>query len=172
MLLLQDLDETSIDLFYERLKSKAPYIGGDKSSVLQVFQLLRQDDCGQLRPTVAGMILFGKSPDVWVSGTRVSVIRYASLDSSSNIDDSIVFTGPIVRVIDETDKKVWSLIRRPSFLICGERHEVTEYPYLAIKEAIHNAFFHNDYQIHGNIFIEIFPNRLEVKNMGVPIRWN
>jgi ATP-dependent DNA helicase RecG len=165
----QDLDESSINLFFYKLKSKAPYIRDDKESVLQVFQLLRPDGSGVIRPTNAGMILFGKSPDVWVDGTRVNVIRYATLEVSSNIEDSAVFAGPIVRTIEDVDKKVWNLIRKPSFLISGKRHEITEYPYLAIREAIHNAFFHNDYQVSGNIFIEIFPNRLEIRNMGVPL---
>jgi len=166
---VNDLDEFSISRFFDKLKAKAPYIREDRESVLQTFQLLRFDENGVIRPTIAGMILFGKSPDVWISGTRVNIIRYATVESSSNIEDSIVFSGPIVRVIDDTDKKVWSLIRKPSFLISGKRQEVTEYPYLAIKEAIHNALFHNDYQIPGNIFIEIFPNRLEIRNMGVPL---
>jgi predicted HTH transcriptional regulator len=53
--------------------------------------------------------------------------------------------------------------------VSGKRHEILEYPYRAVREAIHNAFFHNDYQISGNILIEIFPDRLEIRNMGVPL---
>ena len=166
---IRDLDEFSMDLFFNRLREKAPYITQSRNDVLQLFQILRLDTSSVLLPTIAGMILFGKSPDVWVNGTRVSIIRYSTLERSSDIEDSAVLTGPIVRTIEETDKKVSSLIRRPSYLISGKRHEITEYPYLAIKEAIHNAFFHNDYQIPGDIIIEVFPDRLEIRNMGVPL---
>lgn len=164
-----DLDEFSIGLFFNRLREKAPYITQDRNNILQLFQILRLDTSNMLHPTIAGMILFGKSPDIWVNGTRVNIIRYSTLERSSDIEDSVVFTGPIVRTIEETDKKVWSLIRRSSYLISGKRHEITEYPYLAIKEGIHNAFFHNDYQIPGDIIIEVFPDRLEIRNMGVPL---
>jgi predicted HTH transcriptional regulator len=71
--------------------------------------------------------------------------------------------------MEEATRKTWSLIRRPSYQISGKRHEIYEYPFLAIREAIHNAFFHNDYQVPGNIFIELFPDRLEIKNMGIPL---
>lgn len=166
---IEDLDGLSIDLFLSNLRQKAPYITRDKNSILKLFQVLRLDEGGVLRPTVAGMILFGKSPDVWVSGTRVNIIRYSTSQRSSNVEDSLVFTGPIVKTMEEATKKVWSLIRRPSYLISGKRHEISEYPVLAIREAINNAFFHNDYQIPGNVFVEVFPDRLEVRNMGIPL---
>ena len=98
--------------------------------LLQLFRLLRLDENGTQRPTVAGMILFGKTPDVWVSGTRVNLIRHSTLQRSSNNEDSLVLTGPIVKTIEEVDKKVWSLIRRPSYLISGKRQEISEYPFL------------------------------------------
>ena len=166
---IEDLDGRSMDLFLSNLRQKAPYLTGDRNSILKLFQLLRLDEGGVLRPTVAGMILFGKSPDVWVSGTRVNIIRYSTSQRSSNVEDSLVFTGPIVKTMEEATKKVWSLIRRPSYLISGKRHEISEYPFLAIREAINNAFFHNDYQIPGNVFVEVFPDRLEVRNMGIPL---
>lgn len=166
---LNDLDDVSLNQFFEILRQKVPYITGDRNNALQLFQILRADDSGILRPTVAGMILFGKSPDIWISGTRVNIIRYTSSKRSNDIEDFLVLTGPIVKTIPEADKKVWSLIRKPSYQISGKRYEVHEYPFIAIKEAIHNAFFHNDYQVPGNIFIELFPDRLEVRNMGVPL---
>lgn len=166
---IEDLDEFSIDTFFGNLKQKAPHITLDKNSVLRLFQIIRLDDTDTTRPTVAGMILFGKSPDVWVNGTRVNVIRYATSQRSGNVEDSAVFTGPIVKTMEEATRKAWNLIRRPSYQISGKRQEISEYPFLAIREAIHNAFFHNDYHVPGTIFIELFPDRLEVKNMGVPL---
>jgi len=166
---MEDLDGSSMDAFFNNIKQKAPSITIDKNGLLQLFQIVRSGDDGMLRPTVAGMILFGKSPDVWVSGTRVNVIRYATSQRSGNVEDAAVLTGPIVKTMEEATRKTWSLIRRPSYQISGKRHEISEYPFLAIREVIYNAFFHNDYQISGNIFIELFPDRLEVKNMGIPL---
>lgn len=169
MATIEDLDEFSIDSFLNALRIRTPHVILERDSILRLFKLVHEDNKGVLRPTVAGMILFGKSPDVWVSGTRVNIVRYSTLEKSSNIEDSSVVIGPIVKTIEEVDRKVWSLIRKPSYLISGKRHEITEYPYLVVREAIHNAFFHNDYQVSGNTLIEIFPDRLQIRNMGVPI---
>lgn len=82
---IRDLDEFSMELFFGRLREKAPYITEGRNNVLQLFQILHLDTGNVLRPTVAGMILFGKSPDVWVSGTRVNIIRYSTLERSSDL---------------------------------------------------------------------------------------
>jgi ATP-dependent DNA helicase RecG len=164
-----DLDDSLLDLYFDKLKSKVPYITGLRDSIFQIFQIVRLDDGGVLRPTVAGMILFGKSPDVWVNGTRINIIRYATLERSNNIEDSAVLTGPIVRTIEDTFNTVWSMVRRSSYLISGKRQDIAEYPYIVIREAIHNAFFHNDYSIPGDLMIDIFPNRLNIRNMGIPL---
>jgi ATP-dependent DNA helicase RecG len=166
---LEDLDPHLIKQFIFKLKTKVINISGDDNSILVTFQLLQLDDSKVPHPTIAGMILFGKSPDVLVSGTRVNIIRYATLEKSNKIEESAVITGPILKTIEETNDKVWSLIRKSDYLISGKRNEISEYPRTALREAISNAFFHNDYRIPGNIFIEIYPDRLEIKNMGVPL---
>lgn len=166
---IEDLDSSLLDKFFNILRQKAPYILSDRNVILQLFKIIRPDQQGILHPTVAGMILFGKAPDTWIDGTRINIIRYSTPEKSKTIEDSVVLTGPIIRTIEEADKKVWGLIRRPSYMISDKRVEISEYPFIAIKEAIHNAFFHNDYQVRGDIFIELFPDRLEIRNMGVPI---
>jgi ATP-dependent DNA helicase RecG len=166
---INDLDISLMDLFYSKLKSKVSSITMDRDMTLNLFQILYKDESGTQRPTIAGMILFGKSPDVWVSGTRANIIRYSTLEKSNNIIESLVVTGPILQTIEEVQNKVWNLIRKSNYLVAGQRREISEYPYMVIREAIHNAFFHNDYQVAGDIFIEIFPDRLEIKNMGVPL---
>ena len=138
---IQDLDEFRLDLFISKLKAKAVSLPNDRTNVLELFQILRKAPDGSHHPTIAGMILFGKSPEVWVNGTRVNIIRYATHEKSINIIDSAVITGPILQTIEETENKVWSLIRKSNYLISGQRQEISEYPYMVIREAIHNAFF-------------------------------
>jgi len=166
---INDLDSSLMELFVSKLKSKLANLPGNTIEIFELFQLVRKDERGELRPTVAGMILFGKSPEVFISGTRINIIRYATSERTNEILESEVITGPILSSMEETHNKTWSLIRKNTYLISGKRHEISEYPYIVIREAIYNAFFHNDYQIHGDIFIELFPDRLEIKNMGIPL---
>jgi ATP-dependent DNA helicase RecG len=47
------------------------------------------------------------------------------------------------------------------------RREVTEYPFVAIREAICNAVCHRDYRIEGaTVRIAIFDDRIEVNSPG------
>ncbi|MDD3350002.1 MAG: ATP-binding protein [Eubacteriales bacterium] len=50
------------------------------------------------------------------------------------------------------------------------RETVTEYPILAIREAIANALIHQDFSLSGTgPLIEIFSNRIEITNPGIPL---
>jgi len=166
---IEDLSDYELDRFFKKLMEKKPSISSDRNHLLELFQVVRSDTHGVLRPTIAGMILFGKTSDVWVNGTRINIVRYSTSEKSSNITNSLILSGPMIINIDEVDKKVWTMIRQSPYIVSGTRYDVPEYPYLAIREATRNALFHNDYSIPGDIFIEIFPNRLEIKNMGVPL---
>ena len=47
------------------------------------------------------------------------------------------------------------------------REEISEYPPAALREAITNAIMHRDWFNEGaNVFVEIFPDRIEVSNPG------
>ena len=51
----------------------------------------------------------------------------------------------------------------------GEREDRTDYPLLAVREALVNALVHRDYSIHTEgmpIQILMFENRLEIRNPG------
>jgi predicted HTH transcriptional regulator len=91
------------------------------------------------------------------------------MEKSNKIEESAVINGPILNTMEKANNVVWGLVRKSDFFVSGKRNEIAEYPRLALREAINNAFFHNDYSLPGNIFIEMFPDRLEVRNMGVPL---
>jgi len=166
---LSDIDFTLINQFMSRLRTKVPNIPEDVNDLLSTFKLIQFDSNHIPHPTIAGMILFGKSPEVWIAGTRINVIRYTTVEKSNHIEESAVITGPILNTMEQANNVVWGLIRKSDFFISGKRNEISEYPRLALREAINNAFFHNDYSLPGSIFIEMFPDRLEIKNMGIPL---
>ena len=47
-----------------------------------------------------------------------------------------------------------------------QRQELKDYPSVAIREAIVNAFAHRDYLLHSTIKVEIFDNRMEILSPG------
>ena len=50
------------------------------------------------------------------------------------------------------------------------RETISPYPSIALREAIANALIHQDFSITGTgIVIEIFSNRIEITNPGIPL---
>ena len=81
--------------------------------------------------------------------------------------DKREFKGSIISQINELLYYV-SLNNHTKIQITGaaERKEVKNFPEIAIREAIVNAFAHRDYLLHSFIKIEIFDNRLEILSPG------
>lgn len=52
----------------------------------------------------------------------------------------------------------------------GLREKIVSYPMLAIREAVANALVHQDFSVSGTgPIIEIFNNRIEITNSGIPL---
>ena len=52
----------------------------------------------------------------------------------------------------------------------GQRIERTDYPDIVIREIVANQIVHQDFSISGtNPMIEIYDNRIEFTNPGIPI---
>lgn len=52
----------------------------------------------------------------------------------------------------------------------GLREKIVSYPMLAIREAVANALVHQDFSVSGTgPVIEIFNNRIEITNSGIPL---
>ncbi|MCP8857440.1 ATP-binding protein [Latilactobacillus fuchuensis] len=81
--------------------------------------------------------------------------------------DKKEFYGAITNQIDDVLKYI-SLINRKQVVITGDaqRVEKFDYPMVAIREAIVNAFVHRDYLLHSDVKVELFDNRLEITSPG------
>jgi ATP-dependent DNA helicase RecG len=121
---------------------------------------------GDLRPTYAGLLLFGREPQRWVRSSEILVARYAG----TTMDDSFIkedIRGTLPEQIRRAEAFVVSNMRRGVRLNGLERVEATEYPVEVVREAIVNAVAHRDYQIRGDgIRILLFSNRIEFYSPG------
>jgi len=114
--------------------------------------------------TLAGLLLFGKQvewakPQFGIKGTC-----YLSEDEFWDKED-------IAGKLFEQQKKgvdfiLRNLRRRPTNHDFNAPGEI-EIPFLAVKEAVANALAHRDYFINSAIFLNIFPNRVEITSPGL-----
>jgi ATP-dependent DNA helicase RecG len=134
-----------------------------------------RDGKGQFyfRLTVAGVLLFAKSPTAFIPGARVRFVRYEGLRAKTGVDMNVIkqswIEGPLTRMIDQIQKELESQLRTFSSLNVetGKFIEVPEYPKSAWLEGIVNAVTHRNYNYTGDdIRILMFDDHLEIHSPG------
>jgi ATP-dependent DNA helicase RecG len=122
---------------------------------------------GTLRPTVSGILLFGKEPQNF-SETRLGYIRLARFKGKEvgTFIDQLDVYGTLATQIDEAMRFVERNIRFGWTTEKMPREKRYEYPLHVVKEAITNACAHRDYYQSGNILVSIFDDRMSVQSPG------
>jgi ATP-dependent DNA helicase RecG len=128
--------------------------------------LARQPD-GELAPTNAGILLFGKDPQQFIRGSDITAARFAG----SEMGD--VFTrqdinGTLPQQIRRAETFLVDNLRKGVQLgVRMARTEQLEYPLKAVRELVVNAVAHRDYSIRGDgIRLYLFSDRLEITSPG------
>lgn len=164
----QAVPETSIFDLDEDLRHRfLPSRFTDEVTELRKMRLLTEDDMGQTRATVAGVLMCTRNPERWLPGAFILAVRYRGWRPDSNYQiDAQEITGPL-------DEQVWGalgFVRRNMRVSARKdpaRVDLPEYSIRAVFEAIVNAVAHRDYSIHGSkIRLFMFDDRLELYSPG------
>ncbi len=132
------------------------------------------------QPTVAGILLFARKPQVFIPRSGLTFVRFDGPHGQSAVSATerreegeavygrrVEVEGPLPHVI----RRTWDIIQeeiRVGAVVKGlERKEQWLYPPTAIREALVNAVAHRDYRVRGRaIEIRMFPDRLEIYSPG------
>lgn len=124
------------------------------------------------QPTVAGMLLFGKNPSIYLPRCGITFVRFEGTQvrkagGERSYGRRIEVNGSLADVI----KRTWDIIQeeiRIGAVVRGlKREEEWMYPPTAIREALVNAVAHRDYHIRGRaIEVRMFTDRLEIYSPG------
>ncbi|MGD9093442.1 MAG: ATP-binding protein [Anaerolineales bacterium] len=140
-------------------------LGGSAQEVLLRRGCIKELD-GQLRPTYAGLLLFGRQPQQWVPSASILAARFTGV----TITDQYIKQDIGGTIPDQLRKaeifgreNIRSVVR-----LVGLAHEETpEYPPEAVRELLVNAVAHRDYNLRGdNIHLNIFADRIEIHSPG------
>ncbi|NOX62393.1 MAG: transcriptional regulator [Chloroflexi bacterium] len=159
---LDDLDMERVQHYYMQLEA-AP--SGDLIDLLLSRGCLTRagDD---VKPTVAGLLLFGRDPQRWVRSAEITCVRYSG-ETMSDVFVREDVQGTLAEQILRAEAFVSANMRRGMRIRGMEREETPEYPISVVREAIVNAVAHRDYSIRGdNIRVLMFSDRLEVYSPG------
>ena len=168
------LDHLSIPAFSEyhqrqfgmTLEEQLEQSGMELITLLRNMRLLFDLD-GELVASVAGLLIFGRSPQQFMPQSRVSAVSFSGNDEDSDILDRREITGRLPSIIDDARLFLDRNIRAPAIEHGFRREDVLLYDRKALGEAVVNAVAHRDYSLSGSqIRIFVFRDRVEVRSPG------
>ncbi len=145
--------------------------------LLQSLSAIRRDPKGEWRPTVAGLILFGKPSALrrCFPMTRVDYIRVPGREWVPDPDrrfDTVELRDPLFRLIRRAQAAVLDDLPKSFGLSEGglQRQDKPVIPLRVIREALVNALMHRSYRSHSPVQIIRYANRLEIRNPGFSLK--
>lgn len=174
---IEDLDGTKLEEYLASLKRARPqatYLDGSLGEALVQLGIARVVE-GDLCPTRAGLLVFGKYPQQFEPQLVITFLHYYGTKEEEKTPkgerflDNRKFEGSIPEMVETAVKHVTASIRKASLINGLYRRDIPEYPEEAIREAVVNAVAHRDYSHHvrgSYIQLRLFANRLEVQSPG------
>jgi len=163
-----DLNQDVIREYIDRREARGSAKIDDMADFL--FQIGATDRDGQ--PTMIGILLFGKNPQLFFPQSGVVFVKFNSADARDTNGgvgygrrDEIA--GPLARIVERSWNVINEEMRVGATVNQLAREELTEYPRFAVREALVNAIAHRDYRIAGRrVEIRMYADRMEIISPG------
>jgi ATP-dependent DNA helicase RecG len=136
--------------------------------VLYNLHLLERSN-GDVVPTIAGMVLFGKNPVRYLPQTGVKAACFDGEDEAAELIEMKEFNGAVRDVLEGLLRFAERNSRTGVRFDAGEVHrtDIEQYPSAIVRELIANAIAHRDYAIWGAaVRLFVFRGRLEIRSPG------
>jgi len=122
---------------------------------------------GELHPTYAALLLFGKHPQQWLPSASILAARFPGMAISDEFVKQEI-RGTLPDQLRQAETFTRDHLRSVARLVGLTRQETLEYPLEAVRELLVNAIAHRDYNQQGDtIHLHIFADRLEIHSPGV-----
>lgn len=144
----------------------------NRDAVIEKFvnEKLIQKNRGNYSITNLGAILFAKNLDDFEGLRRkaIRVIVYEGKNKLKTIREQIGGKGYAVGFEGLVN---WINSQLPANEVIGTalRKDVRMYPEIAVRELVANSIIHQDFEEKGFPMVEIFSDRIEISNPGIPL---
>lgn len=163
----QLVPQTTRDAIAPELKTR--FLRGDLPEITQLkkLYLIGDDESGELRLTVSGVLLLTARPADYLSSAYIQCVAYSGTERNAEYQlDAQDCDGPV----DEQIRHAFNFVKRNMRVEAVKRPgriDIPQYDLAAVFEAIVNAVAHRDYAMHGaRIRLHLFANRLELSTPG------
>jgi ATP-dependent DNA helicase RecG len=163
-----DLELEAFGEYYQRIYEQ-PLEEADVplTPMLANMRFLVQDLRGEQRLSLAGLLLFGKRPQDFLSHAYIAAVRWEGVEAGETIIDRQDIMGRLPQQIDQAEAFILRNTRLSTKIEGVRQADRREYPRAALREAVVNAVLHRDYSLEGaQILLYIFDDRLELRSPG------
>jgi predicted HTH transcriptional regulator len=159
---LDDLDKVKIKKFLDNRKNKNKM--ELTNHLLKAYDLIVDEQTGCF-PTVAGILLFGHTPQRYLSEAMIICSHFLGTSGRDTLA-TVDCEGTLFEQFNQAYGFILSRLYS-SFTIRGpRREEILEVPESAIREALLNTLVHRNYHIKAPIKIAIYDDRIEFFSPG------
>lgn len=159
---VDDLDNRAIENFIKNRKNYGALALDEQ--VLKSYGLIAYDQ-SRVYPSIAGMLLFGKKPQLFLTEAMIICSHFKGKAGRETIA-TIDCEGTLFNQFAQAFEFVTSRLSR-SFTITGlKREETLEIPEVAIREALLNIIVHRNYHLKSPAKIAIYEDRVEFFSPG------
>lgn len=164
-----NIADLSLRLFGEyRAQVIAPeVIEANHRTIEEQLASLRLFDLSRKCPTTTGILLFGNNPRFFLPGAYVQFLRFPGTTMTDMPVDQAEISGDMRTVLDGL---------RDKFRACNQvgmkpgkgfqDQLLPDYPEWSVRELLHNAVIHRDYQSNTPIRFYWFSDRIEIQSPG------
>jgi ATP-dependent DNA helicase RecG len=172
---LEDLDPALIEAYRQELAHRRPGAPQLRKSTEELLLAVGAavKVRRRLRPTLTGMLFFGRDPQSFYPALTITFMHFAGTSTAGEGPDDPLyldnreFQGPIPQLLDSARGIVFEKLSKRAVVEGFVRQDLFEYPEFAYREAIVNAVGHRDYSLEGSfIQVRLFADRLEVQSPG------
>lgn len=178
--IVRDADMSAIDSAalaeYRRLRGEAnpsaEELRWNDEELLHALHCASRDG-GVLKPTTAGILLFGTPQALrrWFPMMRVDYIRVPGriwIPDPERRFDTVEIRAPLISLIRRARASILDDLPKAFSLPEGQLHrkDIPLVPDKVIREAVVNAVMHRSYRVQGATQIIRYANRLEIRNPG------
>lgn len=159
---IEDLDNTKIQYFLDHRRNGIT--SNLTEAFLRSYEIIKKEHSTDYA-TTAGILLFGKSPQQFLSEAYILCCHFSDFKDREAIA-SRTCKGTLFEQFDESFDFIMERINKSFKIEKRKREEHWEIPPIAIREVLMNAILHRNYHINAPIKISIYSNQIEFFSPG------
>ncbi|MCX7773143.1 MAG: putative DNA binding domain-containing protein [Clostridia bacterium] len=140
------LDDFDFERMNQFFKTMAVTTDSPQTMLMEAFGFISDKGGGDYAPTVGGLLLFGKNPQIYLPQCHIRI---------SWGENTEILNGCLLAMLDKASERIQELLMHKA------------YPYEALEEAIANALVHRDYlDLSRGVNITVTAKTIEIDNPG------